>query len=463
MQLSHALRLDSAPRLAFVGAGGKTTALFSLARELLGNSKNDSATVLITATTHLSRDQLGLADHHIVIKTTADISAMAEVLPAGVLLLTAGVSQAERVSGLDIQLLEEVLMLANVHHVPLLVEADGSRRRPMKAPADHEPAIPPWVEQVVVVAGLSALGRPLAPEWVHRLERFASLSGLSPEEAITGDSAVNVLTHPKGGLKNIPSGARKMVLLNQADTPERQAAAFRMADHLLGFYHAVLVTSFASRLTNETKHVTLPGTGSDPVMAVHESVAGIVLAGGESARFGRQKQVLDWHGEPIVRRVARTALEAGLSPVVVVTGAHFEIVDQKLDDLPVVNVHNPNWSEGQSTSVQAGISALDMKPGAVVFLLADQPLVTPPVVRSLVESHSRTMAPIVAPLVDEQRANPVLFDRVTFRDLKTLSGDTGGRAIFPLYPITWIPWHDRGLLLDVDTPEDYQRLKSEYG
>jgi molybdenum cofactor cytidylyltransferase len=75
------------------------------------------------------------------------------------------------------------------------------------------------------------------------------------------------------------------------------------------------------------------------------------------------------------------------------------------------------------------------------------------------ETHAKELLPIVAPLVlEERRANPVLFDRVTFPDLLQLTGDIGGRAIFSSYKVEYIPWHDDILLLDVDKPEDYQRL-----
>jgi len=96
--------------------------------------------------------------------------------------------------------------------------------------------------------------------------------------------------------------------------------------------------------------------------------------------------------------------------------------------------------------------------GAAIFLLADQPQVTPMVLRALVEQHSAELAPIVAPLVAGQRANPVLFDRVTFPDLMALTGDVGGRAIFSKYSPTYLPWHDESLLVDVDTPDDLRRL-----
>ncbi len=83
--------------------------------------------------------------------------------------------------------------------------------------------------------------------------------------------------------------------------------------------------------------------------------------------------------------------------------------------------------------------------------------------QALTEAHTRTLAPILAPMVAGQRANPVLFDRLTFPDLMALNGDVGGRAIFGKYQVTYLPWHDEGLLLDVDTPEDLERLRDQEG
>jgi molybdenum cofactor cytidylyltransferase len=98
--------------------------------------------------------------------------------------------------------------------------------------------------------------------------------------------------------------------------------------------------------------------------------------------------------------------------------------------------------------------------GAAVFLLADQPQIPAEVIRALTESHAREMQPILAPLVmEERRANPVLFDRATFPDLLNLKGDVGGRAIFDKHRVEYIPWYDDSLLFDIDTPEDYERLK----
>ena len=79
------------------------------------------------------------------------------------------------------------------------------------------------------------------------------------------------------------------------------------------------------------------------------------------------------------------------------------------------------------------------------------------------EQHCRELSPIVAPLVQGQRSNPVLFDRVTFPELMSITGDLGGRAIFSKFPVAYVPWHDESLLIDVDTPEDLKRLLERSG
>ena len=99
--------------------------------------------------------------------------------------------------------------------------------------------------------------------------------------------------------------------------------------------------------------------------------------------------------------------------------------------------------------------------GSAIFLLADQPQITASILRALIEKHAAGLYPILAPMVMDRRANPVLFDRSTFQDLLSIQGDVGGRAIFHKHQVEYLPWHDDRLLLDVDTPEMYQRLISD--
>jgi molybdenum cofactor cytidylyltransferase len=459
MNLTQALRLGTTPRLALVGAGGKSTALFQLAREL-------PPPVIVTATTHLDVDQIKLADSHWIGEKPEDLACLEENL-RGVMLVT-GMVDGDRTTGVNDNLLSWLREVCDSHNLPLLIEADGSRQRPLKAPTVHEPVIPEFVKTVAVVAGLSGLGKPLVEEYVHRPAIFARLSGLARRETVTPEALTRLLTHTSGGMKNIPTGARRVGLLNQADTPALQAQAKMIAEQLLPCYHAVVVASLnpPSTITNQQSQIH----------AVYEPVAGIILAAGGSSRLGQPKPLLDWHGKPFVCTVAETALAAGLSPVLVVTGANAEQVEAVVRDLPVIIVHNAGWQNGQSTSIQTGLrflpprSVREVSPpslgfvgepqevGAAIFLLADQPQVTPTVLHALTREHARTLAPIVAPLVAGQRANPVLFDRVTFPDLMALRGDVGGRAIFSKFPVNYLPWHDESLLSDVDTPEEYRKL-----
>lgn len=424
--------------LALVGAGGKTTALFQLARQLTARRY---ANVLVATTTHFGVWQAAEADRHLVAAQRADLAALEDGPPAGVTLVS-GPPVGDRLGGLCPEVLSWLHEICRKYAAPLLIEADGGRGRPLKAPADHEPALPPFIETVVVAAGLSGLGQPLTDEHVHRPEIFARLSGIEMGDVVTPEALARLLTRPEGGLKDIPASARRVVLLNQADSPALQAAGGQMASALLENYQSVILAAL------------LEGK----VFSVGEKIAGIVLAAGESKRFGQPKQLLEWRGKPFVRQAAETALAAGLQPVVVVTGAHAEQVAASLTDLAVTVRHNPAWPSGQSSSLQAGLAALPPEAGGAVFLLADQPQVPPTLLRALVERHCRDLCPILAPQVRGQRANPVLFDRLTFPALQALRGDIGGRALFAAFPVAYLPWHDESLLIDVDRPSDLEHL-----
>ncbi len=189
------------------------------------------------------------------------------------------------------------------------------------------------------------------------------------------------------------------------------------------------------------------------------TIAGVVLAAGAGQRMGRPKALLRWQGEPLVRRAARVALEAGLTPVVVVLGADAEAARHAVNDLPVKVCFNRRWEEGMGTSVAMGVAALSEEVEAAVFLLVDQPFVTPEVIRTLVAHHRATGALVVAPAVEGQRTNPVLFSAALFPALRRLKGDVGGRALFTRYPPALVPWSDRRLLVDWDRPEDMLRWK----
>ena len=193
---------------------------------------------------------------------------------------------------------------------------------------------------------------------------------------------------------------------------------------------------------------------------VRQPVAGLILAAGASRRMGQPKQLLDWNGRPLVRAVAETALAGALEPLLVVVGHAQGQVLTALSGLPLTAVVNPDYAEGQSGSLRAGVGALPPNTPAVLVLLGDQPFVTPAIVTALCDTWRESAAPIVAPLYQGRRGNPVLFARALFPELLAVSGDQGARALLAADParVQLVPFDDARPLADVDTPEDYQRL-----
>lgn len=437
MDLVKAFRLTNKTKAAIVGSGGKTTAMFQLARDF-------GSRVILTTTTHLAQDQLMQADRHIALEDLADLPSIEKDLAGDILLFTGSEIENNRVKGPGQEILVQLAVLAERWECPLLVEADGARQLPIKAPADHEPSIPGFVNTIIVVAGLSGLGKPLNEKWVHRPEIFSDLVGVPLGSEVTSQHLAAALTSSRGGLKNVPDTARKLLLINQLDSFPNWRT---FHDHLplfLSHYHAVGFAVLEDKM----------------LLELHEPIAGVILAAGGSSRFGTTKQLLDWKGKPLVNHAAETALAGGLSPVLVITGADHSKVTRSLENLPVECVFNPNWEQGQSSSVRTGIEALPPNMGAVIFLLVDQPFIPPQLIQRLIKAHAIKRAPIIHPQVNNERANPVLFDREVFQELSSLEGDTGGRVLFNAFPSRGVPWENDLIQKDIDTPEDFERLRS---
>jgi len=460
MQLHHALRLDETnrkPVIALVGAGGKSSLLFRLGDELAGRGQP----TLLTATTRMWASQLDRAPFALI---TASPATLAFELPTSLrgygqaLALAGPAGEPGKLAGLAPEAICRLAALDEVGAV--VVEADGSRERPLKAPAAHEPVVPACATHVVTVAGMAAVGKPLDDATVHRPELAAALSGLRPGDTLTPEAVAALLVHPQGGLKGCPAGAAPLLYLNlawddsldNAEAQNRLAAAHRIASIVLGNaapgYAAVLIGSAQT---------------AEPVTEVHGRVAAVVLAAGGSSRLDSDlpKQVLPWQpGGSLVGRAADIALEAAtLGQVVVVTGHGAQQVQAALGDRPVRVVYNPDWQSGQSSSVAAGLRALAPDVSAAVFLLADQPTVQPETIDRLVERHRQTLAPIVAPVyAGGQRGNPVLFDRSTFSELLALQGDTGGRPLIQRYgEKVELVAVDQPAPQGIETLDDYRR------
>ncbi len=185
-------------------------------------------------------------------------------------------------------------------------------------------------------------------------------------------------------------------------------------------------------------------------------VGGVLLAAGESERFGDANKLLaDIGGEPLVRRAARTLLDAPLDSRVAVVGHQAERVCASLP--PGLDTRsNPAYSAGQHTSVREGVAAArEAGMDAVVFALGDMPFVAPETVRTLRTAFEEGLGSIVAPTYGGTRGNPVMFGRRHFDALADVDGDRGGRQLVRTHPdAVRVAVEDEGVCRDVDRPDD---------
>jgi molybdenum cofactor cytidylyltransferase len=422
-----------------VGGGGKTTSMFRLAAELSATGLR----VISTTTTHISNEQVRMAPASLRLEEIARLGSLLD--QHGHCLLIGPPDGKGRVFGASSELIASLSARPDVDVV--LVEADGSRSLPLKAPGQHEPVVPEATTILAPLAGLNSIGQTLEESHVHRSELAAVLAQQPLGSNITPQTLARVLVHPEGGAKRRPAGARLAPILNKADTDAAMHQGCQAAVKMLT--DPGVDTVILSTMQQEP-----------PVRESWTHIAGIVLAAGKPARFGDTKQIPPRSNTTPAAHSVRMALDAGLDPVIVVLGYQAVRVEKTLTGLPVRPVYNSEFESGQSTSFRKGLEALPRYAGAAVFLLPGQPLVTAETIRALVNAHRQSFAPACVPVFEGKRGNPALFDRSLFRELGELCGDTGGRVLLDKYveSIVTVPTN-RKELLDMNGQESEYRIQ----
>ena len=221
LHLVEALGLpESGSLTSIVGGGGKSALLFALAGSLEGR-------VVMTTTTRIFASQIERASHW----CTSEPAQLETALRQGRTgTLVVGEVDGEKALGVPTELPARLLLDPGVDHV--VVEADGSRMRPVKAPADHEPVVPAETTLFVVVAGIDALEAPIA-ECAHRPERVCALLGVRESDRLTPELLATLLGHPEGGLRKAPGSARVVVFINKVECDVSRGLARTVAERLL--------------------------------------------------------------------------------------------------------------------------------------------------------------------------------------------------------------------------------------
>ena len=366
------IRLPEHAVISVVGAGGKTSLIFAWARELADAGKS----VVITTTTHMYRPER-MEEGNIRIVVSDDPE------------------RPDKVTAPPAEILEGLREKADV----VLIEADGSRRMPLKWPADREPVIPDYTDITVCVAGLSALGGKTADV----VYNAAGLPERFQRDTVDMNLMHAVISSRDGGQKGVRGDFR--VFMNQVDDDiDRLAAAYRLQQI---FAVMGIQSAWGSLKPHEPK------------------IAIILEAAGDSKRFGSNKllHIMD-DGRPMIASILDAVRPLEAYKKILVT--QYDEVAAMAPDLNVVMNDRPDL--GISRSMQLGLEA-GGDADAFMFCVCDQPGLTASTIGRLIDAYKKGTAGIVSLAWQGKMCNPKIFSSRYKEELMSLSGDTGGRQI----------------------------------
>ena len=446
--LSTSFPLKGPTIVTIYGAGGKTSLLETLGRELSLQGRR----VILTTTTRIFKPE----SHPCVIgeEFKRVTEALAGHFPArSPVALGAGLSDDQKLVGID-PAWPQALLDADICD-DVIVEADGAARKPIKGYASHEPVLPASSTVLVPMLGYDALGTPIDAAHVHRPEAFCALTGARPGDRVTVDRFLAAMAHMiRLGREKCPR-AVIVPVVNKVDLAKdtQQIVELYQKFPLAEAVDRLLFTHLKGDPSVQFSFGRIHGV-LEPEISV------VILAAGGSVRMGRPKLALPLQGETLLERAMAPALASGIRDIVVVAGENPAWIRERIP--PNVRiVINPRSREGMATSLQAGITAVSPRSQAILFSLGDQPFVTAEVYRMLIEDYRRQLKALTFPVFGGKRGNPVLFDRRLWSALMALQGDEGGKQIFASVPDqekAGVAVSCPGILLDIDTPEEYARM-----
>lgn len=424
--------------ISFVGGGGKTSSLFKLAKELKAKNKK----VLVTTTTKIFVPEAGDFDTLIITpQPGVDILKPAEgtITVWGRNLLAKG----EKLEGIEPVLIDSVFAAGSFDY--LLVEADGAKQKPVKAPAAHEPVIPSFTNKTVGIIGLSALNKKVDTE-VFRNEIFKSICGDSP--ILNLEQIFRLITHPEGLFKNTPEHSGKYLFLNQVEGEPLKKAAFiliNMLDKAEFYLDGLIIGSLREEIFYqypERKHVT-----------------GIIMAAGFSRRMGQQDKLLlklD-SGVLLIEKIIKEALASDLDEVILVyQNPQVGEIGKKYG---IKTFFNPEAVKGQSVSVKIGVENAHSKTNGYMFIPGDMPFLDKKLINKLLFVFRNSNFPIIVPYYDKHPGMPAVFSAFLKPELLGITGDEGGRSIIRKNSswVKCVPIRESFKGLDIDTPEEFEK------
>jgi molybdenum cofactor cytidylyltransferase len=183
-------------------------------------------------------------------------------------------------------------------------------------------------------------------------------------------------------------------------------------------------------------------------------ICGLILAGGESSRIGSPKALLKIGDETFAERITKVLHSTGIQNILIVAGAHYEEIRKQLPDFKVI--FNSQYALGQFSSLQIGLREIPQQTEFVIVWPVDLPLVRKETIATLLQTAKN---PITVPVYHGKKGHPVIYDAETISQILSMQPTQTGKELFEYFKgkITLTDVEDPAVLIDIDTPEDYER------
>ncbi len=437
-RLSDLLDASRGDVIALVGAGGKTSVMMRMARELGGRFR-----VLCTTTTHMASTETlpstiraGAGADPVSIERACQ-SAWA----CGEACLVTGLESGDgRVAGPPGDILARLSRAAEI----TLVEADGSRRKPLKSPAGHEPNLPPSANKAVLVFGADAFDLPACEGNFFNLDAANRSGAVRDGEIVSPEVFGRIVS--RGGYLALASRMPLYLIVNKADAcGDGRAEEFARAAYS-PLVRRIVVSS-----------VSGPDAYAREVSNASDVVACGVLAAGESRRFGAAKLSSPFRGTTLLGAALEGMLAAGFDRMMLVVGHEAGSILGSLDERllrGVEVVQNPDYKSGMGSSIGAAACAA-RECDALAIALGDKPAAGPEAARAVLGAYRRSAAAACAAVSLGTPGHPAIFRKELFQDLRGIRGDSGAREILRRNASRAVFVEvDPASQLDVDEPRD---------
>lgn len=329
----------------------------------------------------------------------------------------------------------------------IMIEADGSRMRPLKGWAPYEPVIVEDTTLTIGVMNLKTLGMRASDEIVHRMPEFEKLTGIKAGEIVKTEHLCAMVNSPLGMFKY--SKTRKVLLINHVDSPEAYSQAVDFVKNNELNVDAVFIGS----LQLEAVEVyTRPEK---------RKTAAIILASGSGSRMGKNKLLIDINGKPMIEYILNNVRKNGFSEYHVVS-IYEDILKLAAQKFGMQTILNDNPALGQSRSIVLGTQNCSDGCDGFMYFTGDMPALQKETIEKLLKAFDKDNN-ITVPIYDGHRGSPVIFPKRFKGQLECLTGDTGGRQIIERYKdqVTFVEIEEGWQGLDVDTEEDLARVKGK--